>query len=105
MVGYEIEDEPHLGLAQGCAEVVERLLATQLRIELVVVADVVAVLAARRGTEGGRGVHIGDAEASEVIHQVGRLREGEAGGKLQTVSRDRNARQRGRGAGDGAFHS
>ncbi len=51
MVGDDIEDEPHIVVAQQPGEVVKRGQAPELGIDLAVVEDIVAVGAARRGRE------------------------------------------------------
>src|SRR4029079_6370455 len=64
-----------------------------LRVDRVVVDDVVAVRAAGTRLEERRGVEVTDAEACEVGTQLDRVGEGEVLVQLDAVSRIRHARR------------
>ena len=58
VVGHEIEDQPEAGVLQRGAQPREAFLAAELRIERVVIDDVVAVRAAGARLEERRGVEM-----------------------------------------------
>ena len=68
----------------------ESLVAAELRVEPVVVDDVVAVRAAGPRLEEGRGVEMRDAELLEVGRQRGGVVEAEGLGELQPVGGERH---------------
>ena len=68
MVGHEIEDQAEIVLPQRLAETREAGFAAELRIELGVIDDVIAVRAALARLHERRGVEMGDAERLQVGH-------------------------------------
>ena len=85
--------------------VVEILARADLRVERVVIDDVVAVHAAGARAEIGRAVDVADAERGEVGHERGRVLEREVCVELQAIGGARNDRaaraaQRSRASGN-----
>ncbi len=68
MVGHEVENQSEIVLPQHGAQPLEAFLAAELRIELSVVGDVIAMRAALAGPHEGRGIEMGDAERLQVGH-------------------------------------
>ena len=72
MVWHEIQDQPEIVLPQRGAQPLESGFAAELRIELGVVGDVIAMRAALAGAHERRGVEMGDAERLQIRHHGGR---------------------------------
>src|SRR5439155_21142157 len=108
VVGYGVQKQSHAPGSQGVTENVKVPVSPKLRIELAVIANVIAVGAARSSFQKGRGVAVADTEVVQVIEQRGGIREGEATVELQAVgsARDAFGCQRFFGRGDNAilFH-
>ena len=108
VVGYGVQKQSHAPGSQGVTENVKVPVSPKLRIELAVIANVIAVGAARSSFQKGRGVAVADTEVVQVIEQRGGIREGEAAVELQAVgsARDAFGCQRFFGRGDNAilFH-
>ena len=67
----------------------ELLFSSDLRIQLVVVGDVVAVHTARARFQDGRGIAVRDAEALQVRDQPARVFEAKPTVKLQPICGER----------------
>jgi hypothetical protein len=91
VVGHHVHQQAHAALQQRLAHMVQIRLAAQLGVDARVVADVVAVHAARSGRQNRRQVQVADAQPGQVVHQRRRLREGERAVELQAVRRQRHA--------------
>ena len=74
------------------AQAREAVLAAELRIERVVIDDVVAVRAAGARLQKRRRVEMADAERLEIGHERGGLVEAEVRRELQAIGRDRDRR-------------
>jgi len=92
VVGDHVENLAHAVRLQRCAEALEALRAAEVRIERVVVDDVVAVRAVGAGAQAGRAVNVAHAEHGEVGHELRGVREREVGIELQAIGRARNPR-------------
>ena len=95
VVRHDIKNETEALLAEPVRHAVEGGRAAQLRVERVVVGDVVAVRAAGPAAEAGREVDVADAERIEVGAERRDLVEAEGGAELQAVARPAVAAQRG----------
>ena len=60
-------------------------LATELGIDLIMVAQVVAVRAARLGPQIGRAIHVADSQVAQIGHERRGVVQGEAGVELQAI--------------------
>ncbi len=89
VVGNEIENQPHRAGAQGIAEAYEVVPVADLRVESVVIGDVVAVLAAGARLQEGRGIDVADAERVEIGNGVEGVPEREVGTQLEAIGRAR----------------
>ncbi len=98
VVGHDVEQELQPVALQHVAEADEGLLAAELRVDLAVVDDVVAVHRARPRLVDRRGVDVADAELGEIRDDLGRVVEGEVLVELQPVGRPRRRRGETRGA-------
>ena len=92
MVRHEIENQPEIVLPQHSAQPLEAGFAAELRVELGVVGDVVAMRAALAGAHEGRGIEMRDAERLQVRHHGSGGVEIEIRRQLQAVGRDRDRR-------------
>src|SRR3954447_2995026 len=70
VVRNEVHDVVHAMARDGRTEVRERFGASKLRVDLVVIADVVAMSAAGRGGEVGRRVARRYAKLREIRHDI-----------------------------------
>jgi hypothetical protein len=70
VVDHEVGDDPDAAIPCGSHELDEVAEAAEPRVDRVVVGDVIAVVAVRRGIEGHQ-PEAGDAEAREVVHPPG----------------------------------
>ena len=93
MVGHEVEDQAEIVLLQRRAQPLEAGFAAELRIELGVIDDVIAVGRALARLHEGRGIEMRDAERLQIGHDGGGGVEIEIRGELQAVGRDRNGRR------------
>jgi hypothetical protein len=66
VVDHEVHDEPHAASVDGCEQGVELLERAELRVDVLVVADVVPVVGVRRAEDRGQPDHV-DAEPFEVV--------------------------------------
>ena len=101
VVGHQVQDHPHALRAQGGGEPLESVLAPELRVDGVVVDDVVAVGASRSRTQDRRQIAVAHPERGEIGHQRQRVVEGEAAMELEPVGRPGHGRPRGRRGLDG----
>ena len=85
MVRHDIEDEPHALRLQGGGERSKFALRADLRVQPVVIDDVVAMSRAGARFHQRRGIDVADAEPREIGNQRGGVAEGEALVKLQPV--------------------
>ncbi len=76
--------------AQSRYEAFEILAGANLRIERVVIYDIVAVHASRTGTEVGRTIDVADAQGRQVGDRCNRVVERELGVQLNAIGRARN---------------
>jgi len=90
VIGHEVDDVLQAGLAHRVGEPGIGLGPAGLRIQLVVVGDVVAVGAAGFGGEGRRAVDGTQSEALQVGNDLLRRAEREGGMDLQPVGADRH---------------
>ena len=90
MIGHHVEHLPHSVLAQCSAQPVEGCTVADLRIERVVIDDVVTVRTPRTGLEVRRGIDVAHAQRREIRHQLGRLREAELAIELQAIGGPRH---------------
>ena len=72
MVRHEIQDQSEIVVPQRGAQSLEAGFAAELRVELGVVGDVIAMRAALAGAHEGRGIEMGDAERLQVRHHGSR---------------------------------
>ncbi len=94
VVRHEIEDVPHAVARAARRQALEVRGAADLRVERVVVDDVVAVRAAGARAKVRRAVQVADAERGQVGHERGGIGEGEAGVELQAIGGARDLRAR-----------
>ena len=92
VVGHHVEQQSQAVFAQRSAEALEALGTTELRVDLVVRDNVVAVHAARTCAQDRRAVHVAHPEARKVRQNLRRVVEGEILVELQPVGRARYAR-------------
>ena len=85
VVRHDVHHEAHAVAAQRVEQPAQVGLGADLRIDLAVVDDVVAVHAAWARLEKRRRVHVAHAEPGEVRHQSGRVRKAEALVELEAV--------------------
>ena len=90
MIGHDVQDQPQAVLAERLQPGVVLLGGPDLGVEQRVIGDVVAVRAARRGLEIGRGVAVGDAQVGQVGDDRRGVAEGEAGMELEAIRRPRS---------------
>ncbi len=94
MIRDKIGQQAHAPLAQLRAHLSQALDSPQLRVHLILVADIVAMRAAGRRAENGRGIDVRDAELMQVGNQRRQVVEGEARIELHAVGRVRDAKGR-----------
>ena len=87
MVGDDVEDEAHPVPMQCIDELAESFLASELRIELVVVDDVIAMDRACASRHDRRSVDMADPELGQIGDQLGGIVEREAAMELQPIGR------------------
>src|SRR5262249_8710935 len=87
VIGHDVEDDSHAPAPERLRHAVERRRAADLRIESVVVRDVVAVRAARPALEAWGEVGVADAEGFEIVGEGGYLVEPEGGPELEPIGR------------------
>jgi hypothetical protein len=95
VVGHEIQNLPQPVSVQGVAEGDERRLVADLRVEGIVVDDIVAVHAAGPGLEVGRGIDVAHAEALKIWSHAFGIRKGKVFVELQAISRSWQTRNAG----------
>jgi len=86
VVWHRVEDEPHAGPVQFGHQSAEILLRAQLRVDGIVVNDVVAVDAAGARSQDRRSVAMGHAQRLQVGNQAARMLEAEVTMKLKAIS-------------------
>ena len=91
MVRDEVHQVPHGVLAQRGGELVVRRCASHFRIDLVVIADVVAVRAVRRGGEVRGRVTRVDTKLRQIGDELAGVGEAEVAMELQPVGAQRDA--------------
>ena len=91
VVRDEIDDLPEAVLVQSGDELIKILARADGGIQLIVIADVVAMQAVRARAEKGRRIDVADPEIAQVRHEVARLAEGEVLVELQAIGRRRDA--------------
>ena len=96
VVRHEVDDVAHAERAERLDEPREAGRPAELRVDRVVVGDVVAVRAARPGREVGRRVAVGHAEPRQVVQHLPRVLEGERRVELQPVGAERHPPRRSR---------
>ena len=89
VVGNEVEDLSHSVPVQCIDEGRERLLVAHLRVECIVIGDVVPVRASGTRFQVGCAVDVAHTERVEVGHESFGIPEGEAAVELQAVCRGR----------------
>jgi hypothetical protein len=94
VIGHEVEQQAHVVRVEHLAERREIAERSQFGIELVVIADVVAVRAAGAGGEHRRGVTVGDAECVEVRGDRVEMPERKVTMELDAVGVDRRTKGR-----------
>src|SRR5581483_3626486 len=93
VIGDEVEDQTEVVLPESGAETLEAGVAAELRIELCVIDDVVAMTRSLARLGERRGIDMADAERLEIRHdRRGRI-EVEIGGQLQAIGRKRDGRR------------
>ena len=83
VVGHDIEHEAHAVLPQGLDQPAQRVLATQLRIEAVMVHDIVAMGRPGARCQQWRGIEMTNAQPIEIRHQRRGVIKGETLVELQ----------------------
>jgi len=86
MVGDNVEQQTQAKFLKAANEVVEIENISEVDIEPIKAADVIAVSALWRGLEKGRSIAIRDAEVPQVLRQCRCLLKSELLVELQTVS-------------------
>ena len=85
VIGNDVEDSPKPAIAEGLDHRREIVFRAQLRIQLVMIGNVIAVHAARPRLEDRREIDVADPESGEVWSDRRRVAEAKAGVKLQAV--------------------
>ena len=93
VIRHEVHDVSEAERVQAVGEARVRVGAAELGIDRVVIADVVAVRAARHRREVRRGVDRADAEARQVARGLLGRRERKGGVQLQSIRADRNVHE------------
>jgi len=94
VVRHEIEDETQPVHCERAAKAGEAVVVADLRIEAVIIDDVVAMRAASARLEKRRGVDVADTERCKIGRERGSVVEGEIAVELEPVGRDRNVERR-----------
>ena len=94
VVGHDVDDQPQPLVAQCLGKGVKLLFGAQLRVELAMIDNVVAVAAAGAGTKEGGEIRGSDAEIRHVADQSTRGIEGQMPTKLQPIGGNGNRRRR-----------
>ena len=92
VVGNDVENLSHTMLMQGRNELVVLFESTDLRIQLMMVNDVVSMHAAGSGAQIRRGVTMRNTQLSEIGDELGGLQECEIAIELQAIRRNRYPR-------------
>ena len=69
VIGHEVDDEPHAEPVQFRHERIEILARADLRVERIVIADVVTVRAAGHRAEDRRGIDVADPQRMQIGHE------------------------------------
>src|SRR6516162_1988901 len=73
MVGNKIQNESHVRLEERITQKLEPLFSAELRIDRVVIDDVITMGAAGARLEKGRRIDVADTEGFEIRHQGRRI--------------------------------
>ena len=92
VIGRDVQNQANSAPSETPRELGELFLRTDLRIELLMIGDVVTALAAAPRREQRRGVTVADAQIVEIIRQPCGLLESKPRIELQAVSGRRDAR-------------
>jgi hypothetical protein len=95
MIGDDIEDDPDIGGAQRIGQALETIPAANVRIDLVGVADVIAMGGARDRSEYRRAIEMADAKPDQMRDKIDRRVECHPVSELQAIG----------GGGKGHVHS
>src|SRR5215472_14644409 len=87
VVGDDVKDEAHPVPMQCIDKLAEPFLASELRIELIVVDDVIAMDRAWASRHDRRSVDMADPELGQIRDQLGGIVEREAAMELQPIGR------------------
>src|SRR5579862_904795 len=90
VVGDDVENESHAVFVKSPDKAVEVFGTADLRIERIVIDDVVAMHATRTSFEAGRDVTVADAKGRKIGNDGARLVESKLAVELQTIGRSRN---------------
>ena len=93
VVRHKVDDVRHPGASDCGAETAMGVFASKLRVDLVVVPDVVPVRAAGSCREIRRGVAGADPQSLQIWNYAGRVAQSERGVQLEAVHRNGNMRR------------
>jgi hypothetical protein len=87
VIRHEVNDLAEPRRMQRGHERIIVLTRADLRVQFVVIADVIAVQAPRAGAEKRRRIDMADAQITQIGHQITSLQEGEVLVELKAVRR------------------
>ena len=90
MIGDNVEDQSHAVLVERGDKAVELLSAADLRVEGVVIHDVVSMHAAGASLQARRDIAVTDAKCGKIGNNFGRLSKPEVAIELQAIGRERD---------------
>jgi hypothetical protein len=85
MVGNKIQHLAHTIILEFADQFLQLFITADLRIQLVVVSNVIAVRAASPRLKNGRRINVGDAESMQVSGQPSRVLKAKARMELQAI--------------------
>ena len=91
VVRHEIQDVSHAAIGKHRAQMIKRSLIADVRIDRVVINDVVAVGGSRTRLEPWRAIEMRYAERAQIGHQARSIVEREAAIELQPIGGPRHA--------------